>query len=698
MEKDDLQDLQTNHSDDKRTEDHHGNEEYAVCGAGSCRPSFMQRCARIGCFTLLVSLITLTTSTLNTYLSSQVTTLERQFGLSSSISGMILSCNELGYLLTILPFSHLARRLHVPRALAVTTLVFGLAGLVCTIPFLASRNSLLAVTWSLKDLNASQSDVSSSYIVPLCADDSLERSRDDNLSLTSNMSYGRDSCIAEHSRKKAAVSEDWKGLAVAFLTIGMILQGCAKSPRTVFTGVYIDDNGLKTESSLHIGIVGCITIFGPVLAFVLGGVFTRLYITLEDTGLSPLDPRWIGAWWLGFLVFGITSIVTALPLVFFPRRLRPQPHLAALKEERKRAAKGRQCTYGIIEFLRSVMRVLMTPVYTLVVLGLCCQVLGQTGLFAFLPKYLETQFFLPTWKANVTIGLVNLLAMSLGTLIGGYVTSRFKFTPMTCLKVMVILNAVWTCLSVSGFVLGCDQPHIDTGVTSHSVMNTTQRCQSSCQCDDSRYFPTCGADGVTYFSPCHAGCSETRGTFYGNCSCIEMPKKTSQPVPEAVPGLCAQSCTTFYPYVAISFFSELLGAMSILPCFIVVIRSVAEVDKPLAIGLYSFLYTLLGWFPAPVLYGQVVDTTCLLWSSGCAGRGSCSLYDLRAFRHRMFGTFFTTRVVYLVFLVIALVVASRMKKPFFAHCDVEPEVSTVPKDEKAMLTKNMTTVEVVNKK
>ncbi|PVD26867.1 hypothetical protein C0Q70_12015 [Pomacea canaliculata] len=219
------------------------------------------------------------------------------------------------------------------------------------------------------------------------------------------------------------------------------------------------------------------------------------------------------------------------------------------------------------------------------------------------------------------------------------------------------------------------------------VMNTTQRCQSSCQCDDSSYFPTCGADGVTYFSPCHAGCSENRGTFYGNCSCIEMPKKTSQPVPEAVPGLCAQSCTTFYPYVAISFFSELLGAMSILPCFIVVIRSVAEVDKPLAIGIYSFLYTLLGWFPAPVLYGQVVDTTCLLWSSGCAGRGSCSLYDLRAFRHRMFGTFFTTRVVYLVFLVIALVVASRMKKPFFAHCDVEPEVSTVPKDEKAMLNK-----------
>ncbi|PVD27844.1 hypothetical protein C0Q70_13019 [Pomacea canaliculata] len=652
MEKDELQDLQTNHSDDKMTEDDHGNEENAVCGAGSCRPSFMQRCARIGCFTLIVSLSSLTTSTLNTYLNSQVTTLERQFGLSSSISGMILSCNELGYLLAILPFSYLALRLHVPRALAVTTMMFGLAGLVCTIPFLASRNSLLAVTWSLKDLNASQSDVSSSYIVPLCADDSLERSLDDNLSLTSNLLYGRDNCGKEHSRKKAAVSEDWKGLTVAFLIIGMIFQGIGKSPRQVFIVMYIDDNVPKTETALH-----------------------------------------VGAWWLGFLVFGIASIVTALPLVFFPRRFRPQPHLAALKEERKRAAKGRQCVYDTREFLRSVVRVLMTPVYTLVVLAMCCLVLGKSGLFAFLPKYLETQFFLPTWKASVTTGLVNITAMSLGLLIGGYVTSRFKFPPMKCLKVMVILTAVCTCMHVSGFVLGCDQPHIDTGVT---VTNTSHRCQSSCQCDDSPYFPTCGADGVTYFSPCHAGCSKNRGTFYGNCSCIEMPKKTSQPVPEAVPGLCAQSCTMFYPFVAISFFSELLGAISLIPYLIVIARSVAEVDKPVAIGLNSFVYTVLGWFPAPVLYGQVVDTTCLLWSSGCAGRGSCSLYDLRAFRHRMFGTFFTTRVALLVFLVIALVVASRMKKPFFAHCEAEPEVSAVPKDEKAMLTKNMMTGKVAD--
>lgn len=42
-------------------------------------------------------------------------------------------------------------------------------------------------------------------------------------------------------------------------------------------------------------------------------------------------------------------------------------------------------------------------------------------------------------------------------------------------------------------------------------VSTTNVCKGNCMCDNTAFFPTCGADGVTYFSPCHAGCLHLEG-------------------------------------------------------------------------------------------------------------------------------------------------------------------------------------------
>jgi hypothetical protein len=38
----------------------------------------------------------------------------------------------------------------------------------------------------------------------------------------------------------------------------------------------------------------------------------------SETDLSPKDPRWVGAWWLGFIICGVCSIVWVMPLSLFP--------------------------------------------------------------------------------------------------------------------------------------------------------------------------------------------------------------------------------------------------------------------------------------------------------------------------------------------------------------------------------------------
>uniref|UniRef100_A0A2C9LKP6 Uncharacterized protein n=1 Tax=Biomphalaria glabrata TaxID=6526 RepID=A0A2C9LKP6_BIOGL len=68
-------------------------------------------------------------------------------------------------------------------------------------------------------------------------------------------------------------------------------------------------------------------ILGPAVAYTMGGLFSKMYVSLEATTLTPKHPNWIGAWWLGYVVFGILSLVISIPLFWFPRKL-PQRHKA----------------------------------------------------------------------------------------------------------------------------------------------------------------------------------------------------------------------------------------------------------------------------------------------------------------------------------------------------------------------------------
>lgn len=69
--------------------------------------------------------------------------------------------------------------------------------------------------------------------------------------------------------------------------------------------------------------------------------------------MTVRDPRWIGAWWLGFIVFGISALVVSIPLMCFPKRMPSRKNKAAdrKREEQstsksgiKETIKGIQCT------------------------------------------------------------------------------------------------------------------------------------------------------------------------------------------------------------------------------------------------------------------------------------------------------------------------------------------------------------------
>lgn len=606
---------------------HGGLPDDMLCGIGPFQSDCLQTCARMGCFVFAYSACGLMTSILSMYIVSQITTIEKQYGLSSSQSGFLLSCNDIGYLLTTLFASYFARKLHIPRTLWICVVFYGVAGIVCSLPFFISKDFVFEQAELLSKMVPSNRSVGNTSILnftmsqksPLCNKEQNDPAGT-GIAYAVRLSNTTD-CDIQGAETSFGVGEPNKytQVAMTFIAIGMIIQGLAKAPRYPFITTYVDDNVKKKNTAMYMGIISGVGIFGPAVAFAVGGIFSKQYVTLEDVPISPRHPAWIGAWWLGFIVFGIIAIFVSFPLVCFPKRMRPR-----LPEHKH--PKTDSIKQSLLGFFKSIFRLVCNTVYAPLVVSSCVQLFAIAGTLAFSAKFLETQFFIPAWKANLLLGVMYILAASAGTVVGGFVVTKRKLSPLACVKMILLvccLSLIQNCL---GYVFGCTNEDI-TGfnVKSNFVNESNAACSSICGCDSDTYFPVCGSDGRSYMSPCHAGCQQQDKMIFKDCACVG--DNTT-----ATPGLCETSCAMLYPYLVNSIFGAFLGTLGMMPGFIVMIRSVSELDKSMAVGFSSLLTTLCGWFAGPVAFGRLVDTACVIWSASCSGTGACALYDNDDFR------------------------------------------------------------------
>ena len=64
------------------------------------------------------------------------------------------------------------------------------------------------------------------------------------------------------------------------------------------------------------------------------------------------------------------------------------------------------------DFLKTFMRLISNPVFMPQTLATCILLFTVSGMMSFKPKYLETQFFIPAWKANMLLGRYSRTSMA----------------------------------------------------------------------------------------------------------------------------------------------------------------------------------------------------------------------------------------------------------------------------------------------
>ncbi|XP_077816502.1 solute carrier organic anion transporter family member 2B1 isoform X4 [Macaca mulatta] len=484
--------------------------------------------------------------------------------------------------------------------------------------------------------------------------------------------------------KRFGLSSQTSGLLVSFNEVG-------NTALIVFVSYF----GSRVHRPRMIG-------YGAILVALAGLLMTLPHFISEPyrydntspggISLTIKDPRWVGAWWLGFLIAAGSVALAAIPYFFFPKEMPKEKHelqfrrkVLAVTDSPARKDKDSPSKQSpgestkkqdglvqiapnltVIQFIKVFPRVLLQtlrhPIFLLVVLSQVCLSSMAAGMATFLPKFLERQFSITASYANLLIGCLSFPSVIVGIVVGGVLVKRLHLGPVGCGALCLLGMLLCLFFSLPLFFIGCPSHQI-AGITHQTSAQPRPElfpsCMEVCSCPSDGFNPVCDpSTHVEYITPCHAGCSsqvvqdalDKSQVFYTNCSCVAE----GNPV---MAGSCDSTCSHLVvPFLLLVSLGSALACLTHTPSFMLILRGVKKEDKTLAVGIQFMFLRILAWMPSPVIHGSAIDTTCVHWALSCGRRAVCRYYNNDLLRNRFIGLqfFFKTGSVICFALVLAI--------------------------------------------
>ncbi|KAM6162628.1 solute carrier organic anion transporter family member 1B3-like [Erethizon dorsatum] len=577
-----------------------------------------------------------------TIMKTSITQIERRFDIPSSVAGLVDGGFEIGNLFVIVFVSYFGSKLHRPKLIGIGCAIMGAGSILTALPhFFMGYYRYSTET----HVNTSENSLSTCLI-----------------NQTSSVTETSSEIVRKGCEKE---SESYMWL---YVLMGNMLRGIGETPIAPLGISYLDDFAKEGQSSVYIGTVNSVAMFGPIIGFTMGSLFAKMYVDigyvdLSNIRITPQDARWVGAWWLGFLMSGLLSIISSIPFFFLPQnpnepqkqRRRDSASLHGLKTDEETNQTTNLTNHDqdvtMTGFLRSMKCLLTNHLYILCVIWTLIMASYYAGSATYTLKYIEQQYGLTASQANFYVGVVALPTGAIGMFLGGYLIRKLKLTIVGIGKFSLLTLSLSLILHVLQFPLMCERKPVAgltltydglNPVTSHANVPLSY-CNSDCNCDESQWEPVCGSNGITYLSPCLAGCKFRGGNenpnVYYNCSCIEVlgfPNTNFS----AHSGECPRDDGwTLDSGIQITFSTHLVALRNSVNIVAnLSVTSVLETNrqerivqpdlKSLAVGFHSLTIRTLGGILTPLYFGAMIDRTCLKWSiTSCGAKGTCRMYD-----------------------------------------------------------------------
>ncbi|CAD5121282.1 DgyrCDS9812 [Dimorphilus gyrociliatus] len=609
----------------------------AEMGWGKYRPQCLQKCASIKIFIACTSMLAMFSSALTAgYNSAVLTTIETRFDVSSSKASLLTAAYETAAVGFLSIVSFLGAKRHIPFWIASGVLIMACGSFVMVTPHLFVKP--YSLRYSLDNVTEEN------FCNPIkkVLSDVIDKGRCDKF----------DSSI----------------FAIAVLCCAQMMMGIGSTPILTLGPLYIDNHVSKDRAPSFISFLYAFGSVGPVIGFAVGSLVLTFHVDFlsadtKQLNMHSTDSQWVGAWWGGYLILGGLLICLTIPMYSFPKMLSrreidtesEEKGKGELEEPLNESTGGKDedndgASYGtsLRQLPRAVLSIVKNALFMVTTIGITTEIFVVIGFIQFTPKYMENQFLLSQSQANLLTGLIPVPGCMFGILIGGYILRRFQLQAKGAIQLTLAVNIVILMGFLVLFTLGCDNPNL-AGITSRyfqsnssdftqNLPNLTASCNDHCRCSDNHLNFVCGANGLTYFSPCHAGCKFN----YTDCECVikdlnHKGHQLSNLTALVQDSPCKRQCSSFPVYVIMLFGLTLLVGITQMPLLMISLRSVKDAERSLALGVQLIFLRLLGNVPSPLAFAGLIDRSCLKWRGACGSWGKCLFYDNLHFRKNYIG-------------------------------------------------------------
>lgn len=626
------------------------------------QPLFKRVFFSIYSYTIIYAMFGVLSLSYHACFNSSLSTLEKRYHFSSSTGGLIMITDNIATVLTNLFIGYYGKTAHKPRWMSIGCVVTGLSVMITALPY---------------------------FIYGPAQQQELELVA--NMTLRSKSIAGDQMCLTTARFEDCtdiSASKTMTAVAVSCFAISNFFRGFGTSIYFTYGTPYLDDNVSKSKMPSFFAFIFAGRILGAPIGFYLSSLALKYYENpfARPDNLVDTDPRWIGAWWIGFLVAGSMMLLLAIPLSFFPREfkknLNNEIEDGDEKVEQRQSAESTQLVernvngqqvdstisssnnpqqvelvsynttsiektnklatfekkekpkqdLSLKELPGEILAIITNPIIICQMMGNLFRGIGIIGYFVFQTKYLESQFRQSASKASLVSGTTGFAAKIFGVLFGGILISLCRPAPrvLTTFIFFVELTSVFTLL-YGASVMGPQYSYPHTLIKSNDQLELSNQCNKNCFCDHVRYQPVCQNDEMkAYFSPCHAGCKNSYrtpdgGSAFTECSCSDSPSKTLEK--------CPPDTERLMKYATIVALGGMISGSSRPGNMVTFFRSINPDQKSLAVAVGSFWHSLFVSIPYPIIYGKIFDYTCLVWAKECNKRGNCWLYDTTKLRY-----------------------------------------------------------------